>query len=194
MNTEETHTALSPQMQALRDATIDIEKHVAAAGWDAPVRVFALVNAKKALSQTPQLAAELPAELLSENLTDDYTLLSIEQSELPDAASIGELLGRIYWPDNVDGAAVSVERIVLPPAAEVDLPEDETQALQVLQNHPQRQDVRMVAARMRDGSTWGALRMRDYDKDSMVLSSSNLLEGLCAALAVTFSEFPETED
>lgn len=191
MNDEKNFAAeLSPQMQALRDATLEIEKHVSTAGWDAPVRVFALVNAKKALAQTPQLATELPADVTANDVTDGYTLFSIEQEGLPQANSLSELLAQIYWPETVDGTAISVERIVLPPSAEVKLPEDEQEALRVLQNHPARQDVRMVAARMRDGSTWGALRMREHDADEMVLSGSKLLESLCAALAVTFSELP----
>ena len=191
MNDEKNFAAeLNPQMQALRDATLEIEKHVSTAGWDAPVRVFALVNAKKALAQTPQLAAELPAEVTAVDAADDYTLFSIEQEGLPKADSLSELLAQIYWPETVDGTAISVERIVLPPSAEVNLPENEQEAMRVLQNHPARQDVRMVAARMRDGSTWGALRMREHDADEMVLSGSKLLESLCAALAVTFSELP----
>lgn len=192
--TGENNETLNPRTLALKEATLEIEKHVAKAGWDGPVRVFALVNAKKALAQTPELQENLA--LLHETNADsisEQTLFSVEQEGLPQSASLGELLSKIYWPDSVDGTAISVERVVLPPSAEVDLPQDEDAALKILQNHPARQEVRMVAALMRDGETWGALRMRKHDQDSMVLSGEKILDGLCTALAVTFEEFPETK-
>ncbi|MDR6939255.1 PPA1309 family protein [Arcanobacterium hippocoleae] len=188
--------ALSPQTQALRDATIEIEQYVAKAGWDAPIRIFALVNVQKALAANPELAKELSADenLAATHLATAHTLFSVEQEGLPAADSITELLGQIYWPADVDGVAISVERVILPPSAEVELPTDEQAAMKILQAHPQRQDVRMVAALMRDGATWGALRMRDHDRDELVLSGAELLSGLCAALEVTFTQLPEAEN
>ncbi|XCB29552.1 PPA1309 family protein [Arcanobacterium hippocoleae] len=188
---EEQPHEITPKLQALKDAALEIEKYVAAGGWDGPIRVFALVNAKAALAAAPELQADLPADINSDILdstANDYTLFSVEQENLPHANSLGELLGQIYWPDSVDGAAISVERVILPASAEIDLPKNESAALNALQSHPDRQDVRMVAAYMRSGETWGALRMRNHDKDSLVLSSETLLAELCSALAVTFTD------
>ncbi|TBW21631.1 hypothetical protein EZJ44_06610 [Arcanobacterium bovis] len=172
--------------QALRNATLEIEKHVAGGGWDGPIRLFALVKARAALDLNPALAEELPADVKAESISDPDTLFSVEQEDLPKADSLNELLGQIMWPEEVDGAAISVERIVLPPSAEVNLPEDEVEAQKVLQSHPDRQDVRMVAAVLRSGETWSAIRMKDHDADDMVLSGSELVQGLSEALKMTF--------
>lgn len=173
---------------ALRNVTLEIEKHVAKGGWDAPIRLFALIKAQAALAANPQLAKELPADVQAEAITDPNTLFSVEQEQLPEFSSLGELLGSIIWPAEVDGAAICCERIVLPPSAELDLPTDDSELKKVLATHPQRQDVRMVAAVMRDGSTWGAIRMKEHDHDEMVLSGANIVEGLTEALKQTFDE------
>ncbi|WP_448630106.1 hypothetical protein [Cellulomonas soli] len=46
-------TPRSAPESALADAVREIEHHVAAAGWDAPVRVFALVRTQAALEASP---------------------------------------------------------------------------------------------------------------------------------------------
>ncbi|NLI04726.1 MAG: hypothetical protein GX483_05570 [Actinomycetaceae bacterium] len=173
-------------LSALRDATLEIERHVARGGWDGPVRIFALVKAQAALAANPELAEELPADVQVDAITDPNTLFSVEQEDLPHANTLEELLGSIVWPDSVDGAALSVERIVLPPSAEVNLPEDEAEALEVLKTHPQREDVRMVVATLRAGETWSAIRMKSHDEDASVLSAEDLVPGLAAALQQTF--------
>ncbi|MBM7825805.1 hypothetical protein JOD55_001632 [Arcanobacterium pluranimalium] len=171
---------------ALRNATLEIEKHVARGGWDGPIRLFALVKARAALDLNPALADELPADVKADSISDPNVLFSVEQEELPQADSLNELLGQIMWPEEVDGAAISVERIVLPPSAETNLPSDDLEAQKILENHPDRQDVRMVAAVLRTGETWSAIRMKEHDADDMVLSGSDLVEGLTAALKTTF--------
>lgn len=177
---------LDSKTNSLRDATLDIERHVARGGWDAPLRLFALVRAQEALAQNPELAQELPADVQADAINDPNILFSVEQEGLPQTSSLEELLSTIMWPDEVDGAAISVERIVLPPSAEVNLPEDENEALKVLQNHPEREDVRMVVAVLRDGTSWCALRMKSHDDDDQVLSGADLVGGLTAALQSTF--------
>ncbi|QRV02558.1 hypothetical protein JTE88_02040 [Arcanobacterium phocisimile] len=177
---------LTQQLRALRDATIDIERHVATGGWDAPIRLFALVRAQAALAKNPELADELPADVSAQSITDPQLLFSVEQEGLPQTSSLEELLGQIVWPDDVDGAALSVERIVLPPSAENDIPQDPHEALEYLRKHPDRQDVRMVVAALREGQTWSVIRMRSHDSDADVLSGENLVEGLTAALQSTF--------
>ncbi|QJC21415.1 PPA1309 family protein [Arcanobacterium buesumense] len=179
---------LSTQQKSLRDATLDIERHVATGGWNGPIRMFALVRAQAALAKNPELANELPADVHAQSITDPAVLFSVEQEDLPPASSLEELLGQIIWPPEVDGAAISAERIVLPPSAEADIPEDDDEAMAFLQHHPQREDVRMVVAVLREGITWSVIRMRSHDSDNDVLSGENLVEGLTAALQATFDD------
>ncbi|MDO5025523.1 MAG: PPA1309 family protein [Trueperella sp.] len=176
----------------LAKATIEIERHVARGGWDGPLRLFALVYAQEALQQHPELAAELPADVASAEISDPQTLFSVEQEDLPQIDTVGELITQIVWPEEVSGAAVSVERIVLPPSVEVELPEDESEALEFLRNHPERRDVRIVAAALRTGETWCVIRMKDYDDDAQVLSGADLVPGLLEGLQLTFQATAES--
>ena len=49
----------TPDLAALADSVREIEQHVAEAGWDGPVRVFALVRTQEMLRTEPGLAAQL---------------------------------------------------------------------------------------------------------------------------------------
>jgi hypothetical protein len=162
----------------------EIESHVAAGGWDQPVRLFALVQTDELLAREPQLA-----RLLGTSPTvggpDPSGLTPVEQEELPGYASLEDLLAGIAWPEEVRGAALAVERVVLPPEAERDLPEDEAAALTVLGGHPDRREVRLVVAVLRDGSRSGALRARGHEADEDLISGPDLVLGLAAALAAT---------
>lgn len=172
---------------ALREAALEIEKYVAKDGWDGPVRLFALVNTQKALRENPALRSELPPATAEKARLDSESLFSVEQDALPAFESIGELLAQIMWPADIDGAAVSMERIVLPPAAENELPEEAPAALKKAANHPLKQEVRIVCAVLRDGTSWNAVRMKAHDSDDMVLSGENIVSGLTQALRATFT-------
>ena len=169
---------------------MEIERHVATGGWDAPIRLFALALAKNALAQHPELAGELPSDVQADAINDETTLFSIEQEGLPPVDTLEELLGRIVWPADVDGAALAVERIILPPSAEVTLPEDPVEAEKMLAEHPDRQDVRIVASVLRTGESWCAIRMRKFDDDAKVLSGANLSPGIVEGLKMGFAEQP----
>lgn len=169
---------------------MEIERHVATGGWDAPIRLFALALAKNALAQHPELAGELPSDVQADAINDETTLFSIEQEGLPPVDTLEELLGRIVWPAGVDGAALAVERIILPPSAEVTLPEDPVEAEKMLAEHPDRQDVRIVASVLRTGESWCAIRMRKFDDDAKVLSGANLIPGIVEGLKMGFAEQP----
>lgn len=169
---------------------MEIERHVATGGWDAPIRLFALALAKNALAQHPELAGELPSDVQADAINDETTLFSIEQEGLPPVDTLEELLGRILWPADVDGAALAVERIILPPSAEVTLPEDPVEAEKMLAEHPDRQDVRIVASVLRTGESWCAIRMRKFDDDAKVLSGANLIPGIVEGLKMGFAEQP----
>jgi hypothetical protein len=177
---------LTPAERTLADAVREIERHVAGAGWDGPVRVFALVRTGPALDASPELAGQLPPEVVDAARTDPHHLTSVEQEGLPPAGDLEELLGALSWPSTVDGAAVVVERVMLPPEAEAGMPADERAALDYLMAHPDRQDVRIAVAALRSGEAWTALRTRAHDSDDDVALGPDLVPGLLAALRATF--------
>ena len=177
---------LAPAERSLADAVREIERHVAAAGWDGPVRVFALVRTGAALEASPELAEQLPPDVVALARADPHHLTSVEQEGLPPAADLEELLGGLSWPPTVDGAAVVVERVMLPPQAEEGMPADEEAALDYLMAHPERQDVRIAVAALRSGEAWTALRTRAHDSDDDVALGPDLVPGLLAALRATF--------
>lgn len=165
-------------MNDLTAVAREIEGHVAEAGWDQPPRLFALVATADLVAREPQLAAMLGA-------AERDALTPVEQEDLPSSATLEELLAGIAWPDDVVGVALAVERAVLPPEAEADLPADEAEALTRLAEHPLREDVRLVVAVLRDGSRECALRARGHDSPDAVLSGPDLVPGLADAVAAT---------
>lgn len=172
---------------ALTTAVRDIERHANELGWEQPVSVFALVNTARALAVNPSLRTELPDGAAESAAEDPEHLLSIEQDGLPESDTLEELLAQLAWPAEVDGAAIVVERVVVPPEAEVDLPEDREEALAYLSTHPDRQDVRLAVGVLRSGESWCALRSRANDDDESVAGSPEAVPGLVAALRATFA-------
>ena len=172
-------------MLALRRVVVELERHVAGAGWDAPLRIFALIRTAGALERDPSLAGQLPPDAVAAAAADPDHLTAVEQEGLPEAASLHDLLGQLAWPPSVDGAAVVVERVVVPPEVEARMPEDEQEALDWLQAHPDRRDVRLAAATLRSGVHASALRARDHDADDKVAVGPDLAPGLTAAIAAT---------
>ncbi|WP_273654017.1 PPA1309 family protein [Cellulomonas fimi] len=178
-------TAPHPGERALADAVREVEHHVATAGWDAPVRVFALVRTQSALATEPGLADQLTHDVLDAAAADPWHLTSVEQEGLPSAPDLETLLAGLSWPDAVDGVAVTVERVVLPPAAEADMPQDPDAALAYLLAHPDRADVRLAVGVLRDGPAWCAVRSREHDADDQVGQGPDLVPGLVSALRST---------
>lgn len=179
--------APDPATTFLAESVREIERHVARGGWDGPVRVFALVGTQAALAAEPGLAAQLAPEVVEAARADAGHLTSVEQEGLPQVESLEELLGVLTWPETVDGAAVVVERVVLPTAAEDALPPDPDEALAYLMDHPDRQDVRIAVGVLRSGPAWSALRTRAHDDDAAVAGGPDLVPGLTEALRATFA-------
>lgn len=179
--------SMESRERAVRDAVIDIERFAAGSGWDGPVRVFALIRAADALARTPELAGELPEDVVAQARENADVIFSVEQEGLPQADTLEALLAQLAWPDEVDGAAIVAERIVVPPAAEAELPADPAAAIEALASHPQREDVRMVVGVMRDGESWCAMRTRSNDDPASIIESPDAVPGLVAALRATFA-------
>lgn len=181
--------AVPPRTATPLDRAVrELERHVARGGWDAPVRVFALIRTGVALGRDPSIAEQLPPDLVASAQADPDHITSVEQEDLPDAGSIEELLAQIAWPATVDGAAITCERMVVPPEVETDLPADPVEAVRYLMDHPARQDVRLAVGVLRDGSTSCALRTRSHDEDFAVGTGADLAPGLVAALHATLAD------
>ncbi|MET9498915.1 PPA1309 family protein [Streptomyces sp. NPDC006552] len=170
----------------LTRAVLEIDEYASGLGWDQPARLFALVDTAALRAQEPALASQLGLEGEQESTG----LTPIEQEEIPAGKALDEFLGTIAWPDAVAGCALTVERLMLPPSAEAAVPEglsDKKLAAWVAE-HPDRQEVRMTVAVLRDGSRDSALRLRDKDSPTEVLTGSQLVPGLAEALMATFAE------
>lgn len=172
----------------LEAALRDIENDAVERGWDAPPRLFALVATSDLLAREPALAASLDIDAV----TGAGSLTPVEQEDLPPGHSLEESLERIAWPPEVLGAAVVVERLMVPAAAESAMPQVGSEALEWLSQHPDRQDVRLCVAVLRDGSASCAVRLRSHDEDASVLWGPRLVPSLVDALAATL-EAPSDE-
>lgn len=175
---------------ALAAAVHEIETHHAGLGWDQPARLYALVDTGALVAQEPQLAAQLGLDDPSER----GSLTPIEQEELPPAQSLESVLEQIGWPEGVAGCAAVVERLVLPPAADGQVPEDPSAAEEFAREHPDAQEVRIVAGATRHGATYCALRLREHDEDSSVMGGADLVPNLLALLRATLAEDEEQGD
>ncbi|WP_460447046.1 PPA1309 family protein [Angustibacter aerolatus] len=170
---------------ALTRAVLETERHVAAAGWDQPPRLFALVRTAGMLRREPGLAQQLGPQAVQAAQRDPEHLTSVEQEGVPRTSSLESVLGRLAWGPDVDGVALMVERLVVPPSAERDLPDAPDAAVEHLAAHPERADVRLLVAVLRDGEHVCALRQRGHDEDGSVAVGPDLVPGLVAALQAT---------
>lgn len=168
-------------------AVRELERHVARGGWDGPLRVFALIRTAEAIAADPGLREQLPPDLVATADADPGSITSVEQEDLPGGESIEDVLARIAWPETVHGAAAVVERFVVPPEAERDLPSDPDEALRQLLAHPDRQDVRLAVGVLRDGTSSCAVRSRSADEDFSVGTGADVAPGLVAALLATLN-------
>jgi hypothetical protein len=180
-------TPSGPPMAAspLTVAVLEIDEYVSGLGWDQPARLFALVDTAKLRSQEPGIAAQLG---LDTEGPAPAGLTPVEQDEIPDSTPLDEFLATIAWPEAVQGCAMTVERLMLPPSAEASVPEgmDDAQLAAWVAKHPERQEVRMTVAVLRNGKRESALRLREKDSPNDVLTGADLVPGLAEALAATF--------
>lgn len=166
--------------QDLLAAALDIEAHVASDGWDQPPLLFALVPTDRVRAEQPELAALLGV------VDGGPALTTFEQEAPPADQPLDEFLARIEWPEQIAGAALVVERIVLPPQAESDLAgRPDADAARIAREHPDAREMRIVVAVARDGATMCTLRLRGTSDDE-VLSGPDLVPGLAGALLDTF--------
>lgn len=173
-------TALTDLQAVVRE----LEAHAAGEGWDRPERLFALVPTADLVRREPQLAEALGLD--ASGAADGVPgLTPIEQEPLPPGTSLEEVLTTIVWPAEVAGCAAVAERLVLPPEADDQIPDDPREAQAYAAAHPGRQEVRIVAGALRGGDSACAMRLRSHDDASSVLSSPDLVPGLLTLLHAT---------
>ncbi len=184
----------------------EVESHVASSGWDQPTRLFALARGRELAAREPALWQQLHQQGVVEadaTGTVEAGLIPIEQEWDDEAAPLDEALAHIAWPPTVAGAALSVERFILSPEAELDVSAGATEAemLAAATQHPERREVRMTVAVLRTGERMSALRVRamagaEQSADSAkrpgdgddVLVGDNLVPALAAGLLATFAD------
>lgn len=171
---------------ALTTAVLEVERHVATDGWDAPARLFALVRTARALEADETLASRLPEEVLLAVRSDPEHLLPVEQEGVPAGVDLETLLGTVAFGPMVDGAAVTAEQVTVPPRART-LPDDDPDAVAALLQHPDRQDVRLAVAVLRDGRNRCAIRSRTRDEDTAVGVAPDVAPGVIEALRATLT-------
>jgi hypothetical protein len=164
--------------EGLAAAVVEIERHAAESGWDQPARLFALVETAQLLVREPHLAASL----------GDTALTPVEQEGLVAGRPLADQLATISWPETVHGCAAMVERFVLPADIEAELPEEPEAAAAFVSGHPDRHEVRIVAAATRSGASYCALRLRAHDEDQSVLTGAELVPELVELVRATLDE------
>ncbi|HET9501237.1 MAG TPA: PPA1309 family protein [Marmoricola sp.] len=176
------------EQQVLDQVVREIEAHAAGQGWDQPERLFAVVETADLVRREPQLAEALGVEgEAGAEAPSGYT--PVEQESVPEG--LEELLTEIVWPPDVAGCAAVVERLVLPPEADDAIPDDPAEARAFAAEHPQRQEVRIVAAVLRSGTAACALRLRSHDDPESVVTGPDLVPALVELLRATLEEMPD---
>ena len=176
------HTSQLRDGLRLVEVVREVERYVAEQGWDQNPRLFALARTAELVLLEPALAEALGAEA-----DDPNSITPIEQDALDASKPLDELLATTMWPDDVVGAALVLERLMLPPEAEASLPADDEESLKALiAEHPERQDVRMAVVVMRNGQRECAVRLKSHDDDASVLLGPDLVPRLADAVAATF--------
>ena len=169
---------------ALAAAVLEIESHIAGDGWDQPARLYALVDTAALVAREPALASMIGLDAASA----EGSLTPVEQDQLAADRPLEVALESIVWPPDVTGCAAVVERLVLPPDADEQIPGDPQSAEEFAREHPERQEVRIVAGVTRAGATYCALRLKAHDDDQSVVGGADLVPALLQLLSATLDE------
>jgi hypothetical protein len=168
---------LRTRERALADVVREVERHAARSGWDQPAHLFALVDTVELLEREPQLA-----DVLGVSTDSAAGLTPVEQETVSE--SLEQLLPTILWPPEVEGCAVVVEAMTVPPGTP-GVPDDAEAAAEYAATHPDREEARVVAGVLRTGESWCAIRQRAHDEDDMVLTGNDLVPSLLELLHTT---------
>ncbi|WP_172623573.1 PPA1309 family protein [Cutibacterium modestum] len=185
MNGEDVEMTQEPQAdpgaselenEALIACLTEIERFVTSSSRGGPPRLFALVRTVDLVKAEPALAGQLA-------IGSPDSLSSIEQDDFHPGDDLAQALAATTWGDAVDGSAICVERIFLPDDCADEIPDDPDKAAAYVAAHPQRQEVRVVAGALRDGSHYGVARLVDHPDD--LIGSIDLVPALESAVLGT---------
>ena len=171
--------------EKLQQVATEIERGTAKLGWDQPPALYALVITEKLLSE-PNLPEDIAQQIRAEWDESSDHLSGILQ-ELLQEDDIEDVLPRIAWPETVEGAALTVERLIVPPEIEAEAPENPDEAAAFIAAHPSTMDVRITVAALRSGDTWSLIRTKAFDTDDMVATGENLVPQLSELLSASLS-------
>jgi len=174
-----------PESDALLVVLLELERHVATAGWERPPRLFALVRTHELLAAEPALADTLGLRGAQAGGPAD-ALTAVEQEEFTATDDLVADLAGIAWPSGVSGCAVALERTFLPAGLEDDVPDDPAAAGAFVAAHPRRQEIRVVVGVDRAGYRRGLARLRSHPEE--LLAADDLVPDLAAALAHTLDD------
>lgn len=165
-----------PEDPDLAAAVTEVEDFAAAAGWDRPPQLFALVRTEELAAAEPSLAAGLGASAFT----------PIAQDALPDP-DLERALAQVSWPPAVAGCVLVQEIVVLPPSAQDALSQEPTAAAQAAA-HPERAEARLVAGVLRGGGRACLLRVRvgAQVEELPLVRGAELAPNLLDSLALTF--------
>jgi hypothetical protein len=175
---------------ALVAALVELDRHLGAAGWDQPTRLFGLVLTDVLAAAEPGLAAELGLRTTAAG-GPPAALTAIEQEEFAPSGDLLADLATLEWPETIFGCALSTERTFLPATFEDDLPDDPGEAAHFVAAHPARQDLRVVVGVDRVGHRHGVARLASRPEE--LLGGADLVTGLAEVLARTLSRPPDGE-
>jgi hypothetical protein len=168
----------APPSPALLSVVAEVEGHLAEAGWDQPPQLFALVDTEDLLRAEPQLAQSMGLVV-----SRPGALTPIAQEPLGDVALDEQLASMVFGPE-VLGVVIAHEVLVLPPAAEAALDDDDP--AEAAADHPDRREVRMAVGVLRDGSRESVLRLRGKDgSEDERVTGGDLAPALSEALLAT---------
>lgn len=178
----------------------DVLDHVEQGGWGQPAQVFALVPTRLIAAQNPELVDD----------EDDSALSPVAQEPLEVAggeepyAQLEEFLATATWHPPVEGVALVLEIVVLPPDAEGDLDSafepllgdpaaSESAAREAARAHPSARTARLAVGALRNGRRLALMRLRpgpddDPDAPMELLTHPELASTLQAALAATLDD------
>lgn len=164
--------------EALAAALVEIERHVGNFGWDQPARLFALVPTAHLLATEPSLKGQLRQSMPG-------AFSSIEQEDFRSSTDLLTDLTHLSWPQTVHGVALATERSFLTTEFEADIPDDPAAAADYVANHPNRQDIRVVAGVLRGGQSRTVARLKTNPQD--LLMGEDLVPALTKALHYTLT-------
>lgn len=173
-------SAVKPVLSPLTRCALETEAHVATDGWGQGPRLFALARNGELLRRRPALAS-----MLGDVDPEEFSAIE-QEGVIASEAELEKALGHTAWPNDVDGVALAVERVVVPPrepssVSRLGRPSSRRS------DQGEREDVRLVVAALRGGEIITLVRRKAQDAEDKVAIGTNVAPGLVDALKATLA-------